>query len=106
MTEADEEIRGIRAEVRALEAELMMKDVTINELEKQLRDVKEALSASMNDSAQRHYMIQAMLACPPHALDTMHKALLPELPPNPRPTSAALCMAGARSRSRSPRASQ
>ena len=99
MTEADEEIRGIRAEVRALEAELMMKDVTINELEKQLRDVKEALSASMNDSAQRTYMIQAMLSCPAHVLDKMHDALLPELPPNPRPSSAALCLAGARSRS-------
>ena len=106
LAEADGEVGALSAEVRAQERDLRRKDATIKDLENQLQDAREALAAGINDAVQRSYMIQAMLACPPHVLDTMHKALLPELPSNPRPSSAALCLAGARARSRSPRASR
>ena len=102
MAEADLKISAIRAEVRGLESDLAGKDVTINILGAQVKKLEEALQARANESAQRSYMAQAMLTCPPNVLDTMHNALEAELQPNPRSTSAALCMAGARAISRSP----
>ena len=102
LAEADLEIRAIRAEARGLESDLAGKDLTISLLGERVKELEEALQARANESAQRSYMAQAMLACPPSVRDTMHNELKAELPPCPRPTSAALCMAGARARSRSP----
>ena len=100
LAEADSEILALRAEVRSLEVDVWEKSVTIRDLEGQLRDAKEALNASVNDAAQRGYMIQMMWGYPTAVLQKMHEGLLPELPRPPVPSSGALCLA--RSRSRSP----
>ena len=103
LNEADSEIRAVRAEVRALEEDARAKDRTIHSLEGQLEDVKEKLQVSLNDVFKRAFMIRSMLACPPHVLEAAHDTLILHLPQPAVPSSAALCRAGGRSRSRSPR---
>jgi len=103
LDEADNEIRAVRAEVRALEEDNRAKDQTVNSLEGQLEDVKVKLLMGLNDMSERAFMINSMLACPPHVLQAVRDTLIPHLPRAATPSSAALCLAGSRSRSRSPR---
>ena len=98
-----------------LQEEVLEKDCTISRLRTELTDTKQVLNASMCDATRRGYLIQSILAAPPHVLDVMNAALLPELPASrkcarasedegaaARP-STALSRAGTRSRSPKPR---
>jgi chromosome segregation ATPase len=110
LTEQNLEILALSAELRAQERDVCRKDATIADQERDVcrKDATIAdlvnqlatLAARINDNAQRSYMIQEMLYCPPNVLDAMQKALLPELPELPELPSNPL---PSRDRSRTPR---
>ena len=54
------ELRGVRAELRALKGEMWAKETTINNMEGQLEELKHTL----NISVKRNFMVNAVLNCP------------------------------------------
>ena len=109
LAEAEEELNELRGEV--LQARCV-----ITRLQREAADVKAALAAVTSDVARRRELINAILDVPTTYLDAVRAALSPrraggydgdadDADTAAKPTSGALCRAGARSRSPRPRGS-
>ena len=102
-----------KEEQKVLLGELMQARCVITRLQREAADAKAALAAVTGDVERRRELINAILDAPTSCLDAARAALSPRCEADnaetddadtaAKPTSSALCRAGARSRSPRPR---